>query len=120
MPRLDVQINGYTYPIACDEGQENRLREIASFVDVKARALAQGRQNVPETHTLALTALFLADHIFDLKGELARLRTTAATPPAGQATGEPSLSKELEAKYIAQIDDLTSRIDAVASRLADV
>jgi cell division protein ZapA len=118
MPRLDVQINGYVYPVSCDDGQENRLRELAAFVDVKARALAQGRQGGAETHTLALTALFLADHIFDLKGELARLRTATHAAQVNQPSD--GLGKELEAKYIAQIDELTSRIDAVASRLADV
>ena len=37
MPLVNVMVNGRAYTIACDDGEEDHLRELAQMVDVKAR-----------------------------------------------------------------------------------
>ena len=37
MPLVNVMVNGRAYTIACDEGEEDHLRELAAMVDAKAR-----------------------------------------------------------------------------------
>ena len=37
MPLVNVMVNGRAYTIACDDGEEAHLKELAAHVDVKAR-----------------------------------------------------------------------------------
>ena len=109
MPRVDIDLNGRNYSVTCEEGQENRLREIAAFVDAKMGALAQGKLGASETQLLVLTALTMADQLFDLRAELAKARTGGAV--AGLDLG-------LEERYAAAVEALAKRVNAVASKLA--
>lgn len=110
MARVDIDLNGRTYGITCEEGQELRLREIASFVDAKMGALAQGKMGASETQLLVLTALTMADQLFDLRAELAKARTGGGT--------SASLDLGIEERYAAAVEALAKRVNAVASKLA--
>lgn len=109
MARVEIELNGRQYAVACEEGQEQRLREIASFVDAKMGALAQGKMGASETQLLVLTTLTMADQLFDLRAELAKART-------GSAAG--GLDLGLEERYAAAVEALAKRVNAVASKLA--
>jgi cell division protein ZapA len=37
MPLVNVMVNGRAYTIACDDGEEDHLRDLAATVDAKAR-----------------------------------------------------------------------------------
>jgi len=39
MPLVNAMVNGRAYTIACDEGEEEHLRELAAYVDGKVREL---------------------------------------------------------------------------------
>ena len=39
MPQVDVSINGRRYQIACDEGQEEHLSQLAEYVDQRVQEL---------------------------------------------------------------------------------
>ena len=39
MPQVDVNINGRRYQIACDEGQEEHLTQLADYVDKRVQEL---------------------------------------------------------------------------------
>lgn len=127
MPRLDITLNGHTYAVSCEEGQEARLREIAAFVDVKLKNIAQLKPTANETQLFVLTALLLADQVFDLKAEQAKTAPSQAaasqpTPVADktEAALRREIRAELEGKYAAQIEALTKRVESVASSLASV
>ncbi len=108
MARVEISLNGQPYAVACEDGQESRLREIASFCDAKMKALAGGKQGASEVQLLVLTMLTMADQLFDLKGELARTRTGS---DAGVDPG-------LEEKVASAIETLAKRVNAVAKKLA--
>lgn len=110
MARVDIDLNGRNYSITCEEGQEQRLREVAAFVDAKMGALAQGKMGVSESQLLVLTALTMADQLFDLRAELAKART-------GSAVGG-GFDLGLEERYAAAVEALAKRVNAVASKLA--
>jgi cell division protein ZapA len=117
MARVEIELNGRFYAVGCEDGQENRLREIAAFVDTRMRALAGDRSNVSEPQTLVLTLLTLADQMFDLKAELARARTSGSKESAEGAASLPAATEE---RYASFVEALAARVDAVASRLARV
>ena len=49
MPLVNVMVNGRAYTIACDEGEEDHLRELAATVDAKAREVLGSVGQVGDT-----------------------------------------------------------------------
>ena len=41
MPLVNVMVSGRAYTIACDEGEEEHLKELAAHVDGKVRELLE-------------------------------------------------------------------------------
>jgi cell division protein ZapA len=101
--KVDININGRVFAVACDEGQEDRVRELAGILDSRARLLAS--QSTPgtvgETHLLVLAGLMLAD-------ELTEARALADNQPPGDEDQE---------LLVAAVDHLTDRIGVIAARL---
>ena len=99
MAQVTVSINGHAYAVACDPGQEGRIRELARLIDVKVGAFAQQFSQAGEARLLVLAALTLAD-------ELNEAREAARAAPAAQ---DPALA--------GGIAELARRIETVAAQL---
>ena len=104
MPQVSVTINGHAYAVACEAGEEQRIRELARLLDEKVAPFAVENPRAGEARLLVLAALVLADEAADAKEALRRLsaRAAAASNDAALADG---------------IDRLARRIETVASRL---
>jgi cell division protein ZapA len=109
---VDIIINGHLYGVACDVGQETRVRELAELVDSRIRELTgPGAPVVGESHLLVLAGLMLADELAEVKGALETLEGQAVAP-----TADPDADADQEL-LIAAIDHLTERIGVIADRL---
>lgn len=111
MAEISITINGRNYGIACDDGQERRVQELARYVDVRLREIARAGGATNESHLLVLTAIILADEIADMK---------ASGPAVPQPQPMPvgvRMSDEEEEAIVSAIDLLASRIDAIAGSL---
>jgi cell division protein ZapA len=101
MPQVSIMINGRAYPVACDEGEEDRIRGLARLIDSKVAGFARQVGQAGEARLLVLAALVLADELTEAN-EARRLGTQ---PPADSAAVAGSVSR------------LAQRIEAVAARL---
>lgn len=104
MAEIKLVINNRTYDMACDDGQEDRIRQLASYVDGKITSIAQAGGSRNENHLLMLTSLVLADEIFDLK----------ESSKGGNNKTEPSFDTE---KAKALIDSLIERVEALSAQV---
>ena len=111
MPKVDVSINGRSYAVACDDGQQDRVRELAGMVDSRVKQLVGPGPvgGIGETQILVLAGLMLADELSETKAALGG--------HAKPAPAEPSLSAEDEELLVAAVDHLTDRIGVIADRL---
>lgn len=111
MPKVDININGRLYAVACDDGQENRVRELAGMVDSRVKQLTGPGPvgGVGETQILVLAGLMLADELSETKA--------AAGGQAKPVPATPQLDPEEENLLIAAVDHLTDRIAVIADRL---
>jgi cell division protein ZapA len=106
VPKVDISINGRLYAVACDDGQEARVRDLASMMDSRVRQLA-GPSPVGvagETHLLVLAGLMLADELSE----------SQAAQPQPAPSDQNIADEEL---LIAAVDHLTDRITVIADRL---
>lgn len=116
MPLVTVTINERNYAIACDEGQEAHLQELAAHVDAKARELLKTAGQPGEQRLLLMAALLIADEYFESRAELERrAQEIAETADAHEnAVGQIS---ETEHDAAATLETAAARIEEVAARL---
>ena len=69
MAQVDVSVNGQSYRIACEDGQEDRLVDLAAMVDEKVLDLVNQIGQVGSNRLLVMAALIIADELVDLKNE---------------------------------------------------
>jgi len=65
MTQITVTVNEKHYPLACAEGDEERLTKLAAYVDSKTKALAKQLGHVSETRLMLMAALLVADELHD-------------------------------------------------------
>jgi cell division protein ZapA len=105
VPRVDIALNGRTYPVACGEGEEERVRAIAAYVDEKAAQIRASAGHVSDAHLLALTCLMLGDELFE-----------AGTIQPGRGGG-PRHEGENEAELAEAIGALADHVEALVGQV---
>src|ERR1700692_2747929 len=65
MPLVNIMVNNRAYTIACDEGEEDHLRELAVHVDGKVRELLGSVGQVGDARLILMAALLITDDYFD-------------------------------------------------------
>ncbi len=109
MAEVNLNINGRSYGIACDDGQEKRLKDLSYYVDQRMKEIGRAGAANNDAHLLVLTALMLADEIFDQREDINDLNSRIEENEGGQ---------EDEVLVIRAIDHLAERIDLIAGRIA--
>ena len=66
MANVNIKFNGKDYLLSCDDGQEESLKKLTSFLDKKYLELKK-LGNIGENKLLLITAIKLIDEHFDLK-----------------------------------------------------
>jgi len=84
LAQLTVRVNGRDYQIACDDGEEQHLLDLAGFVNRRVGDLVAQVGQVGEARLLLMAALLVAD-------ELAMLRREADGRQAGSSAAEAAL-----------------------------
>ncbi|HEV8015465.1 MAG TPA: cell division protein ZapA [Stellaceae bacterium] len=98
MPQVSITINGRAYPVACNEGEEERIRELARMIDTKVAGFARQVGQAGEARLLVLAALVLADELAEANETARRLGTQqVATSDAAVATSVSRLAQRIEA-----------------------
>ena len=67
MANINVKFNGKEFLLSCDDGQEESLKKLTSFLDNKYLELKKKLGNIGENKLLLITAIKLIDEHFDLR-----------------------------------------------------
>jgi len=110
MPLVNVMINGRAYTIACDDGEETHLKELATHVDNKAREVLGSVGQVGETRMLLMAALLLADEHHDLVAKVGH----------GAAQGSSEDTQKLHLKAEQAESQAADALEAAAKKLEDI
>jgi len=65
MGEVAITVNGRAYRFECGDGEEARLRELAAYVKSRMDGLKQEHGNIGEERLLLMTALMIADDLWD-------------------------------------------------------
>lgn len=132
MAQVSISINGRPYTVACEDGQEPRLQELAAALDEEVSGLASAIGQVGDTRLLVIAGLSLVDRMSDLVSELDQPREqnqNDAAPDNSRAEAVEARLEEAEARAAdaerrvaeleAQLAAATDRISSIAASLQD-
>lgn len=75
MAQLTIEVNGRSYAVGCEDGQEAHLRGLAAQIDAQVRMVAHEVGPLGETRLMLVAALMLADELAAAKARAAMLET---------------------------------------------
>ncbi|MDO4184777.1 MAG: cell division protein ZapA [Rhodospirillales bacterium] len=101
MAQVVININDREYPIACENGQEVRIMQLAQILQQKALMLKDFSGRISENLMLAMVGILVADDLFELK----KNQTQA---PA------PQNNDEKDRQVVERIRYLDEKIKAIA------
>ncbi len=70
MAQITITINSRDYAVACDDGQERYMLQLARILDEKARQLTSGGAQINENMLLAMVGLLVADELTEMQKKL--------------------------------------------------
>ena len=109
MAHIDVEINGRSYPIACDDGQEAHIQELAVYVNQKVSQLVASVGQVGDARLLVMASLLLADELADAYADLDEAKDVEE--------GAKGAAQRMETRAAQAIEALAARIEGIAARL---
>jgi cell division protein ZapA len=97
MGQVAVTVNGRSYAVACDDGQEARIRELAQYLDAKVAGFVARLGQAGESRLLLLAALVLADELAEAREARQQAQMAADSETAAAAAGVAALAERIEA-----------------------
>tara|TARA_X000001036_G_scaffold410785_1_gene422939 strand:- start:54 stop:500 length:447 start_codon:yes stop_codon:yes gene_type:complete len=118
MANVNIKFNGKDYLLSCDEGQEESLKKLTSFLDKKYIELQKKLGNIGENKLLLITAIKLIDEHFDL-----RRRISEQKNKLDDLSNKFKQLKTLAIKYKdvkeVEIQDLNREIDNIKKNIEE-
>ena len=106
MAEVVITINGRAFPLTVADGEEPRIRRLASYIDGKVGEFVKAHGQIGEARLILLAALVIADELSDTNDLVQRGGSRAGgTEPAGAAA------------MASGIRGIAERIEAIAARL---
>ena len=116
MAQVTVQIDGKAYRMACEEGQEAHLEELAAGFDRYVGHLKSQFGEIGDLRLTVMAGIMVMDELNDVTRRLEKLEKEAEELRKGRegVMGEVSRSEEAIAQALGE---LTSQIQGMAAKL---
>ena len=103
MAEVEIHVAGRNYRVACRDGEEDKLRDIAALVDSRAQSVTAALGPMGEARQLLFAALMLAD------GQV--------NPPPPPPSDDDRVQAAVEAAIAETLEGLAERLEAFADEL---
>jgi cell division protein ZapA len=117
MGQVNVTVNGRSYLVACDDGEETHVQDLARYLDKHVQDLAAAIGQVGETRLLLLAGLTLADELSEILARVDELTAELERVRAGRGSAKGE-GEGAESAAAAALEAAARRIDDIARRLA--
>jgi len=121
MGQLSITVNGRSYQIACEEGQEKHLGELGAYLDKRVKDLVGQVGQVGDTRLLVMVALLIADELSELYDELDTVRGEKSAPSAASMPSAAPIQSALPiALELIPESEMADRLEAAARTIEDI
>jgi cell division protein ZapA len=112
MPLVNVMINQRSYTVACDEGEQEHLQELAAHVDAKVHGLLESVGQAGEQRLLVMAALLIADEYFEAEARLEKR--------AGEVEAIAGVRDEITTRFAAREREAVAMLETAAKQVEDI
>ncbi|QBR71556.1 cell division protein ZapA [Beijerinckiaceae bacterium] len=116
MAQLAVTIAGRVYRLACDEGEEARLGDLAQLVDAKIEGMRQRFGEIGDQRLSIMAAITLADEWAEANNRARELEAELSRLKSGPAGGVPGRDEWAD-RIAVSLGEAALRIERVAQDL---
>lgn len=119
MAQITVNINGRNYRMACEDGQESHLQQLAVQFDTTVRELRASFGEIGDQRLTVMAGVMGQDEVFELRNKVAALEQELT---GLRATRDQAVDRmqQTEAQLTTQIDEASRLINELAERLGGV
>ena len=117
MPQMTITVNARNYTVACGDGEEPHLLDLASYYDKQVKLLSEEFGQVGETRLLLLGGLMIADQLSDMVSKLDELRSEMNRLKGERTTLEHRAANS-ENRLADLLDAASGRVEEIADRLS--
>ena len=110
MPQVSIQIANRTYELACGDGEQERVQQLAAYVDDKVSELRKQMPGAPEIKLVVFAALLLADESHEARG----IAKAAENARASATDGAETLATALEDLITSRVDKMSKKVSGAA------
>ncbi|MAU40244.1 MAG: cell division protein ZapA [Kordiimonas sp.] len=118
MAQLHLTVGGQPYQLACKDGDEERLEQLAAQIDARMQQLIGVLGNVGERRLLLMTALQLADELGGAGAVAGESQGAIDTSSADD--NKVTISPEWLNNMSHVLEDAVSRVNGVARRFEEI
>lgn len=113
MAQIEVKVNDREYLLACEDGEEDHLAELAKYLNNNVTELVQSVGQVGEARLLLMAGLLIADELFDARNIAQALESEILS---AEAAGKKDF-RDTIASANNEIERIVTRLDGIAHRL---
>ena len=110
MANVNIKFNNKDYLLSCDEGQEESLKKLTTFLDKKYNELKDQLGNIGENKLLLITSIKLIDDYFNLRQKVT-LQKNKLDDLSKKFLEMKSLTVKYKESKDVEINSLNSEID---------
>ncbi len=117
MAQVNVTIDGKTYRMACDEGQEQHLEMLASRFDRYVGHLKEGFGEIGDNRLTVMAGIMVMDELVEMQKKIKGIESELETL---RKTRDEALSKadKNDAALTSVLAEMAERLENVAGKLA--
>jgi len=97
MATVSVTVNGHTYAVGCEDGQEPHVEALAREFDAKVKEVSLQVGKVTELRLFLMAALVMADETADIRSRLAECQEKLGRSQSDDALAEVRAAQAVEA-----------------------
>ena len=116
MANVNIKFNNKDYLLSCDEGQEESLKKLTSFLDQKYSELKDQLGNIGENKLLLITTIQLVDDYFNLRQKVT-LQKNRLDDLSKKFLEMKSLAVQYKEVKDVEINNLNSDIDKLKAMI---
>ena len=113
MPQVAVQINGKTYRMACDEGQESHLLDLAQRFEKHISTLKGSFGEIGDQRLTVMAGIMVQDELVETQRKVARLESELSD--ARKLSGG---SSDREGEIAEALVKTAQRIESISEKLS--
>jgi len=116
MSQVSVTINGRQFRMACDDGQEGHLMNLARDLDVRMEGLRKKFGEIGDTRLTVMAALTIADSLAETAARIKKLEDELAALQNARAEAL-NLDQAARAAITAALTAAAERIESITAKL---